>query len=232
MLLLSDFLELLLARNRVAINELDTLIFDRLLWLCRFVVQWSSKIIYEGIRLLLFLRGWGEVCRWLILWDGRRTIKQAIVSLIIKWTAIIHEFGFGFLLFLFCLVVQGTTIINEFLLNHHGGRRLNPHLSLLRGSENVGKDQHQESQSDSDGTPLQKWKVISLKAWLIARHALSMEAASAVPTLHVEVTVVLLHKTVNGLQCEAVVMNRCASLVQAARRLTITMDVAIGAGFQ
>ena len=74
-------------------------------------------------------------------------------------------------------------------------------MSLLRGSEYVGKDQHQESQSDSDGTPLQKWKVISLKAWLIARHALPVEAASAVPAVHVEVTIVVLHEALHGLQC-------------------------------
>ena len=143
MLLLGGFLELLLARDGVAIHKLVAIIFSRLLWLCRFIVQWSSNIIYEGFRLLLLLRSRGEVFGRLVLWDGWGTIEQAIISLIVKWTSIILEFGFGFLLFLICLVVQGTTIIHEFLLNHHHRRRLNPHLTLLRGSEYVGKDQHQ-----------------------------------------------------------------------------------------
>ena len=130
---------MLLARDGVAIHELVAFIFGWLIWLCRFVVQWSSNIIYEGFRLLLFLRRWWEIFRRLILWDGWGSIEQAIVSLIVKWTTIIHELGFGLLLFLICLIIQGAAIINEFLLNHHGWG-LNPLLSLLRGSENVSKD--------------------------------------------------------------------------------------------
>ena len=119
MLLLGGFLELLLARDGVAIHKLVAIIFGWLLWLCCFVVQWSSYVIYEGFRFLLFLRSRGEVFGRLILWDGWGTIKQAIISLIVKWTSIILELGFRFLLFLICLVVQGTTVIDEFLLNHH-----------------------------------------------------------------------------------------------------------------
>jgi hypothetical protein len=118
-LLLGGLFELLLARDWVAIHELVAFIFGRLLWLCSFVVQWSSYIIYEGFRLLLLLRSRGEVFGRFVLWDGWGAIEQAIISLVIKWTSIILEFGFGFLLFLICLIVQGTTIIDEFLLNHH-----------------------------------------------------------------------------------------------------------------
>ena len=59
-----------------------------------------------------------------------------------------------------------------------------------------------------------------------------MKTAPTGGTVDVKVTIIILYKFVHGLQRKAIIVNWGTSLVQAARRLAISVDVTISAGLQ
>ena len=136
---------------------------------------------------------WGKIFRWFIFRYSRRLLY---VSFIVQIPAVIFKLLLRHLLPIFSLIVQGTAIINELFLDQWRGR--GDFLSLLAGGEDVGEEEHEESEDDAGGTALDEGEVVSIETGLVSRLALPVETATTRAAVDVEVAIVFINEAGDG----------------------------------